>query len=321
MALVVTFGVTAVLPTRGAQTGAPPALRIVVITGEAAVNVVQQKTATAPVVEVRDRNNQPVAGAVVRFAIQGGRAAFGNAGTLSVTTNAAGQAVAAGLTPTASGAIQIAASATFQGQAAATVTIAQTNVMTAAQAAAMSSAGTTGASAGAGAGGGAGGGLSATTIGVVGGAAAAGTVVATKVLGGFRYNGTFAGTLPMTFGTGFCTRNEAHTGRMGMDITEANGTITGEGRLDADVTITPGTCDPSHAGTDNFSSTLQVTGTRDNLTATGRLQFQQSDGETVIYTFSFAGAFDGTTITGALTINYIINPDGAGTVVDAVTLR
>jgi hypothetical protein len=37
------------------------ALRIVVIAGEDAVNVIQQRTATAPVVEVRDANNQPVA--------------------------------------------------------------------------------------------------------------------------------------------------------------------------------------------------------------------------------------------------------------------
>src|SRR5262245_60598590 len=42
------------------------ALQIVVIAGEGAVNIVQQKTAIAPVVEVRDRNDQPVAGAVIR---------------------------------------------------------------------------------------------------------------------------------------------------------------------------------------------------------------------------------------------------------------
>jgi hypothetical protein len=39
-----------------------PALRIVVIEGEDAVNVIQQKTAVAPVIEVRDRNNLPVPG-------------------------------------------------------------------------------------------------------------------------------------------------------------------------------------------------------------------------------------------------------------------
>ena len=57
-----------------------PGLKIVVIEGEDAINVIQQKTAVAPIVEVRDRNDQPVAGATVRFAIQGGRATFNGAG-------------------------------------------------------------------------------------------------------------------------------------------------------------------------------------------------------------------------------------------------
>ena len=109
-------------------------LKIVVIAGEGAVNIIQQKTAVAPIIEVRDRNDQPVAGAVVRFAIQGGRASFNGARVLSVTTDVAGRAAASGLTPTASGALQISASAAFQGQTA-VVAIAQTNVMTAAEAA------------------------------------------------------------------------------------------------------------------------------------------------------------------------------------------
>ena len=58
-------------------------LRIVVIDGEDAVNVVQQKTAVAPVVEVRDRNNQPVSGAVVKFAIRSGRATFSGGGAVA----------------------------------------------------------------------------------------------------------------------------------------------------------------------------------------------------------------------------------------------
>ncbi len=158
------------------------------IEGEAAVNIIQQKTAVAPLVEVRDRNDQPVAGAVVTFAIQGGRSAgfAGGASTLSVTTNAAGQALASGFSPLASGAVQINVQAAFQGQIAA-VTIAQTNVMTAAQAAAVGAgaSGTSGggaggaAATGAGAGGG-GGGLSATTIGILGGVAAGGALAAVK---------------------------------------------------------------------------------------------------------------------------------------------
>lgn len=75
-----------------AQTATPRAgLTITVIEGEDAVNIVQQKTAVAPVVEVRDKNDQPVAGAIVRFAIRSGRATFGGARNLTVTTNAAGR--------------------------------------------------------------------------------------------------------------------------------------------------------------------------------------------------------------------------------------
>src|SRR5688500_12459370 len=159
-----------------------PTLRIEVITGEDAVNVIQQKTAVAPVIEVRDRNNLPVPGALVTFSIQGGQAAtFGGASTLTVATNAAGQAAVTSLTPTAAGAFQIQVSAAFQGQIA-TATIAQTNVMTAAQAAAASAAtgGASGSSAGSGgsAGGAGGGGLSTTAIVTTGAAIAGGAVAA-----------------------------------------------------------------------------------------------------------------------------------------------
>ena len=166
----------------GAQPSPASALTIVVIAGEDAVNIIQQKTAVAPIVEVRDRNDQPVAGAIVTFAIQGGRSASfaGGASTLSVTTNAAGQALASGFSPLASGAVQINVQAAFQGQVAA-ATIAQTNVMTAAQAAAAGagSGSASGSSAGAGAAGG-GGGMSGTTIAILGGLAAGGAVAAVK---------------------------------------------------------------------------------------------------------------------------------------------
>jgi hypothetical protein len=154
-------------------------LKIVVIAGEDAINVIQQRTAVAPVVEVRDRNNLPVSGLPVTFTIGGSGASFGGGvSTLTVTTNALGQATAAGLTPTASGAIRVTASAVLQGQTA-TATIAQTNVMTAAQAAAAgggtsTTAGTGGAAAGGG------GGISATTIGIIGAAVAGGAVAATQ---------------------------------------------------------------------------------------------------------------------------------------------
>src|SRR5262249_43701753 len=189
-----------------------------------AVNIVQQKTAVAPVVEVLDRNDQPVAGVVVNFAIRGGRATFSGARTLTVTTNVAGRAAAAGFTPTASGAVQISASAAFQGQTAA-ITITQTNVMTLAQAGAVTGASSSGgagaaSAAGGGAGAGGGGGISATTIGVIGGAAAGGTLVATKALGGDSngtvYTGQFSGDIVLAPNPGFC----------GLTVSISTGTLT-----------------------------------------------------------------------------------------------
>jgi len=184
-------------------------LKIVVIEGEDAVNIIQQKTAVAPVVEVRDRNNLPVSGVAVTFSIGGQGASFGGASTLTVVTNAAGQATAAGLTPTATGALQISATATFQGQTA-VATIVQSNVMTAAEVAGASGAaggGTGGggagggAGAGAGAGGGAAGGLSGAMIGVIGGAAAAGGLVAAKAAGGGDDSSSTTSTGSGTTGT------------------------------------------------------------------------------------------------------------------------
>src|SRR5262245_590457 len=241
------------------------ALRIVVVEGEDAVNIIQQKTAVAPVVEVRDRNDQPVAGAVVNFAIRSGRATFNGARTLSVTTDAAGRAAPAGFAPTGSGALQISASAVFQGQTAAAITIAQTNVLTAAQAAAVASASGAGgsgsaasASAGASAGSG-GGGLSGTTLGILGGAAAGGLVAATKlglIGGGTKYSGQFSGTLIMTFGV--CTREERQTGTLEIELTEQETSISGTARVDGGIVIGAQSCGPPPAGG-------PVTGSRDSF--------------------------------------------------------
>ena len=77
------------------------------VRGITGLHVIEQKTAVTPLVEVRDRNGQPVAGAVVRFTIRQGRASFNGARALTVTTNAAGRATANGFAPTGSGALQI----------------------------------------------------------------------------------------------------------------------------------------------------------------------------------------------------------------------
>jgi hypothetical protein len=174
-ARLVTIKAGARAAVRTQLTAAAPPLRIVVLEGEGAVNIIQQKTAVAPVVEVRDRNDQPVAGAIVRFAIQKGRATFNGARTLTATTDALGRATAAGLAPTGSGPLSIAASATFQGQTA-VAAITQTTVATAAEAANAA-----GIAAG-GAGGGGGGGLSGVTIAGIAGGVGAGALVAARIV-------------------------------------------------------------------------------------------------------------------------------------------
>jgi hypothetical protein len=110
-------------------------LRILVVEGEDAVNIIQQKTAVAPVVEVRDRNDLPVSGASVVFLIGGKGARFaGNATRLQVATDASGRATASGLEAVGKGAVRIQVQASYEGQTAG-ATITQTNVATAADAA------------------------------------------------------------------------------------------------------------------------------------------------------------------------------------------
>jgi hypothetical protein len=304
------------------------ALRIVVVEGEDAVNIVQQKTAVAPVVEVRDRNNQPVAGAIVRFAIREGRGTFAGARTLSVTTNAAGRAVATGLTPTGSGALQIGASATFQGQTA-VATITQTNVMTAAQAAAAAGGGTSGTSASGGAaGGGGGGGVSGTTLGVVGGAVAGGALVATNVLGGSEeasgatttYRGSFSAqsvynSTHTTNGvlTGHCTGQAvAITGTITVTLDE-----TGRGEVGMEwtqATSTAGQC-PGHSPafrssgmvTNSANITLENAYSSDYDSPAGTMRIRNAH--------RFSGAIAGDAVNGTVTLWQdvtLIAPAGPG---------
>jgi hypothetical protein len=195
------------------QAPAAAALRIVVLEGENAVNIIQQKTAVSPVVEVRDRNDQPVSGAIVKFAIQKGKATFDGARTLTVTTNAAGRATAIGFTPVSHGALQIAASAAFQGQTA-TATIAQTTVVTAAQAASVASG--TGAAA-------SGGGLSHVAIAGIAagaGAAAVGAVLLNKGTSNNTVTGTWVGDSGPTTGGGT-------GGTLTLNLVQTGGQLTG----------------------------------------------------------------------------------------------
>jgi hypothetical protein len=160
------------MPALAAQS----ALKIVVIAGEDGINVIQQNTAVAPIVEVRDRNDQPVAGAVVTFTLGNTRNATlqGGARTVSTVTDRAGRTTTA-LTPGREGRFDIQVRATHQGRTA-TARISQTNVATTAQASALQAAAAGGAAAGAG------GGLSGVVIGGVVAGGAVGGVVAAREL-------------------------------------------------------------------------------------------------------------------------------------------
>ncbi len=312
-ALVAVLTVTA-LPA--AQ--APSRPRIVVIEGENAVNIVQQRTAVTPVVEVRDRNDQPVAGVIVRFAIGRGNATFSGARTVSVTTNVAGRAAATGFTPTGAGALQISATATLQGQTAA-ATIVQTNVMTAAQAAGAASAGASGGSGStAGAGGAAGGGsggVSATTIGIVGGAVAGGAVATQQVVGGESgtlYSGPFSAryariVVNVSNGANPCTADEGIDGTVSVRLEEHDGSVSGSARVMWTHTgFASGTCTGITPGsfTRDYSE-LAISGSPVSFS------FNQEEQEDVTlptgvpvrvtHRYVFVGALSGETVTGTLT--------------------
>lgn len=297
----------------------PAPLRIVVLSGEDSVNVIQQKTAVAPLIEVRDRNNNPVAGAMVKFAIQGGKsAAFqGGATTMSVATNAAGQAVATGLTPLTSGAVNISVEAAFQGQVV-TAAISQVNVMTAAEAAAA--AGATGAGSGSGAAGaggaagGAGGGISGTTIGIISGVAAAGAVgavVGTKALGGGdKYFGTFS--LTGTYNFANCAHTDVYTGALYIELNESTESISGQGEIqDGAASVTASTCSGVAVGRMGDGKWGMpdgpVAGTASSMTFTSQDNVPALDGAgvTIDRTFKFLGALSGATITGQIDMIWI----------------
>lgn len=295
---------------------AAAALRIVVIEGEGAVNIIQQKTAVAPVIEVRDRNDQPVAGATVNFVVRSGRAAFGGARTLTVTTNAAGRAAAAGFAPSGTGALQIGATATFQGQTAAAVTIAQTNVLTAAEAVAASSAA---------AGGTGGGGVSATTVGVVGGAVAGGVLVATQSQddapavaappGPITRTGTVSGTVQVSFGPtnapgGSCTNLDQQSITISIRLDSTEGAVAGTMNIRGGETRMPGTCglseDNNYALPGKWTLSGPVSGPPDNMSAIVRTGSSFSNPRVsgdIIEEFSFTGRLSGDDIVGVLTFS------------------
>ncbi len=119
--------------TTGWQAAAAPAdaeLKIVVLEGEDGINVIKKKTAVRPVVEVRDRNDAPVAGASVAFLLPqtGAGGTFATGGKMmTVTTDSAGRATAGAFQPSGTGPFKLNVTASHQGRSASAV-ISQTNI-------------------------------------------------------------------------------------------------------------------------------------------------------------------------------------------------
>jgi hypothetical protein len=262
-------------------------------------------------VEVRDRNDQPVAGAIVRFAVTKGRATFSGARTLTLTTNAAGRAAVTGFSPAGTGALQLSASATFQGETA-VAAITQTNVMTAAEAAAAGSAGagsgTGSGTAAGGAGGGAGGGMSATTVAIVGGAAAGGAVVAKETIlpghDGARYmgvaSGQFVETITSTSSQATCQNTWSLRRTMTLGhMKEDGGNYTGKSEFDGTEGIVASTCGNGPFGENpaGWESDMNVSGPASRITFT-KVQTMMDGTETV----TFVGSLTGDIISGIVTV-------------------
>lgn len=141
-----------------APAGAPK-LNIVLISGDSAINNIKSRTARETIVEVRDENNKPIAGAAVVFLLpDSGPGLLSSNGSrmISTVTDAKGRAAARGLKPNGqAGQYNIQVRANFQ-QSFGQIVVSQSNIV--ATAAAIS-------------------GLTAALI-VVGVAAAAGTAYA-----------------------------------------------------------------------------------------------------------------------------------------------
>ncbi len=182
-------------PQGAAQNPIPTELHITVLEGEDGVNILKTKMAVRPVVEVRDKNNLPVAGVSVVFTAPGSgpRVTFANgSNTYMTTTNASGRAQVSFSRPIGRGHFSINVGANAQGHVFA-ASISQTNFATAAAAA---GAGAGGAAAG-GAAAGAGGAAAAAGVSgaVIGGIVAAAAAVAVGLAVGLTRKSTPTGTV------------------------------------------------------------------------------------------------------------------------------
>jgi hypothetical protein len=176
-------------PGAVAQTVAP-ALNILVLEGEGAINNIKQRTSRETIVQVEDENHKPVAGAVVVFTLpsQGpGGTVGGAAQTVTTTTNAQGQAALKGFRPNnVEGQYQIRVTASKNGQSA-NATITQTNSLLAAGAVGAAHAGISG--------------KLIAIIAIAGAAAAGGALYATQRGGGSNSTTTIP-TISISPGTG-----------------------------------------------------------------------------------------------------------------------
>ena len=104
-------------------------LKIIIIAGQGAVNTLKNKTAVQPIIEVRDKNNLPVPGAVVNFTAPrlGPSATFSNGGrTQSLVSDTNGRVAILGMAPDGPGAFRLTVTASYDRHFA-TAEIAQTN--------------------------------------------------------------------------------------------------------------------------------------------------------------------------------------------------
>lgn len=113
-----------------AQAPAPTSIKLMVVQGEGAINNIEKRVVTEPIVEVRDQENRPVAGAEVVFTTPpSGPSAtfFGASRTFTVKSDDNGRARGTGLSPNVEeGTYPIDVTAT-QGNLQTALSITQTN--------------------------------------------------------------------------------------------------------------------------------------------------------------------------------------------------
>ena len=121
------------LPARAADT-----LQVIVVDGDEAANIVAERIAAEPAIEVRDKDDRRVPGAVVRFVIRKTRdrliATFGNGqAEVRTLTDYSGRASVNAVSPVEPGSFQIDVEVSYRGQTGKAV-IRQTNFATSADA-------------------------------------------------------------------------------------------------------------------------------------------------------------------------------------------